>query len=260
MTGPYGEQHGDDRTGDDDRAETGADHEPEALDQLELEDDDDGRLPWLEGDDDYNDEPGSGGGMLRLVLIGVAALAVIVGGIWWTTNRKPDAALIADGGVIEAPDAPYKEKPADPGGKTFEGTGDTSFAVSEGKSRPVRLGQDDAPKPGVDLSSAPAVKPPGKPAAATAPAPATPSAAAAAPASGPGVQVGAFSSRELAETGWTRLSQRYSALSGLRHRVIEGQADIGTVYRLQAVAGSEAAAQGLCSRLKSAGLACQVKN
>ncbi|MDR2858363.1 MAG: SPOR domain-containing protein, partial [Novosphingobium sp.] len=49
-------------------------------------------------------------------------------------------------------------------------------------------------------------------------------------------------------------------LAGLRHRVIEGRADIGTVYRLQAVPGDAAAAQALCARLKAAGLACQVKN
>ena len=59
--------------------------------------------------------------------------------------------------------------------------------------------------------------------------------------------------------GWSRLTQQYSALSGQRYRIVEGKADIGTVFRLQAVPGDAAAAQALCGRLKSAGLACQVK-
>jgi hypothetical protein len=42
--------------------------------------------------------------------------------------------------------------------------------------------------------------------------------------------------------------------------VVEGQADIGTVYRLQAITADAGAAHALCSQLKAAGLACQVKN
>jgi hypothetical protein len=74
------------------------------------------------------------------------------------------------------------------------------------------------------------------------------------------VQVAAYSNRSQAEAGWTRLTSQYEALSGLHHRVVEGQADIGTVYRLQAMAGNLAAANALCSKLKAAGLACQVKH
>jgi cell division protein FtsN len=77
--------------------------------------------------------------------------------------------------------------------------------------------------------------------------------------SGPGVQVGAYSNRESAEKGWTRLSQQYEALSGVRYRIVEGRADIGTVYRLQAVPGDASAANRLCATLKGAGLSCQVK-
>jgi len=40
---------------------------------------------------------------------------------------------------------------------------------------------------------------------------------------------------------------------------VEGEADIGTVYRLQAVAGDAASANRLCSALKGDGVACQVK-
>ena len=73
------------------------------------------------------------------------------------------------------------------------------------------------------------------------------------------MQVGAYSSQAAAEAGWSRLSSSHDALKGLKHRVVEGSADIGTVYRLQAVAGDVASANALCASLKSSGVACQVK-
>lgn len=220
---------------------------------------DDTRLPWLESDDDEDDyEPAGSGQIIAFVLVGLVALALLVGGIWWLTHRDADGALPADGSTIEAPAEPYKVAPADPGGKTFDGTGDSSFAVSAGQTRPARLGQDIV----VDRE---AVEGP-QPVAPSAAASARPATAAATPAprptpqpSGIGVQVGAYSSAASAEAAWTRLSQQYTPLSGLHHRVVEGRADIGTVYRLQALAGNLAAAQALCGNLKAAGLACQVK-
>lgn len=207
------------------------------------------RLPWLEGDGDDEDEYTgySGGQVIALLAMGLLALAVIGGGIWWAMSHRQSQALVADGSVIPAPKQPYKEKPKDPGGKTFAGTGDTSFAVSEGQTRQARLGQSGTPKPVEPSPSA-------SPAAAKSAAPA------AAVPSGVGVQIAAYSNRTQAEAGWTRLSSQYEILSGLTHRVVEGQADIGTVYRLQVVAGDSSAAHGLCGRLKAAGLACQVKN
>jgi hypothetical protein len=74
-----------------------------------------------------------------------------------------------------------------------------------------------------------------------------------------GVQVGAYTSAADAEAGWSALSARHEALSGLKHRVVEGQADFGRVFRLQAVAADVAAANALCSALKAAGQGCQVK-
>ncbi|GGC25195.1 hypothetical protein GCM10011371_11010 [Novosphingobium marinum] len=251
-----------------------AEHEPVAedaagpyrSDELELTEEEE-RLPWLEGDDDDIDEGGYATGQLvMLALLGIAALALIFGGIWWATRDKGEPGLVAEGGVIEAPDTPYKEKPENPGGKTFEGTGDTSFAVSEGETRPARLGQDDAsPKPGFDTLDKGAQKkaaaekaPPAEKSAA--PAAASGSDDAASAPSGPGVQVGAFSTRALAESGWSKLSAQNEVLSGMRYRIVEGRADIGTVYRLQALPGDAAAARSLCSDLKAAGLSCQVKN
>lgn len=206
------------------------------------------RLPWLEADDD-DDEPAgpSAGQLIGLVLLGLAALGVIAGGIWWITHRDSGTELVADGGVIEAPKDPYKTAPEDPGGKTFDGTGDTSFAISKGQTRPARLGEEGAVPP--------------SPAVTAAPKQAEPAAADTAPAGdGVAVQIGAYSKQAVAEESWGRLAQQYDALSGVRHRVVEGRADIGTVYRLQAIAADAAEARALCSRLKSAGLACQVKN
>jgi cell division protein FtsN len=76
---------------------------------------------------------------------------------------------------------------------------------------------------------------------------------------GVGVQIGAFSSNATAEAAWSKLASTHEALKGLSHRVIEGKADIGTVYRLQAVAGDLSAASTLCQRLQAGGLKCQVK-
>lgn len=215
--------------------------------QLDLGDED-VRLPWLEGEDDEFEEQGSSGmgqGLL-LTVLGLVAVGLIVGGVFWAL-RKPERQLVADGGVIAAPKEPYKTRPENPGGEVVSGTGDTSFAVAEGQSRSPRIDdKDDTPKPGF-VSVDKRVK--------QAPSAATTEA----PLSGVGVQVGAYASRETAEAGWDTLKTQYPALSGVKHRIVEGKADIGTVYRLQAVPGDLAAAKTLCSGMKSAGLSCQVK-
>lgn len=205
---------------------------------------DDEQLPWLESDDDLEDEGPDTGRIVGFALAGLIALAAIVGGIWWATHRAAEQELVADGSTIAAPDAPYKVKPDAPGGKTFEGTGDASFKVGEGKTAEGQV------------AAVPAGKPATAPVPAATPVPATKAEPA---ASGVAVQVGAYSTREQAEAGWNLLVSRHDALQGVGHRVVEGRADIGTVYRLQAVPGSAAAANALCGRLKADGAACQVK-
>lgn len=233
-------------------------------DELDLGDEDDSRLPWLEGDDeDY--ETGGSGQLIAFVLGGLALLAALVAGIWWFT-RDDDGAPVADGSVVEAPAEPYKERPVDADAPQMEGTGDSSFAVSEGQAPPAQLGT-----PGASDKAAAAAEPgfasvnkgaaaaagPAKAAPASAPAAAAPATAPA--AGGVGVQVGAYSSRDKAEAAWSAMTGRHSALSGLSHRVVEGQADIGKVYRLQAVAADSGAASALCRSLRSAGQSCMVK-
>jgi cell division septation protein DedD len=214
---------------------------------------DEERLPWLEGDDDA-DEPGVDTARVAAFgVIGLLAVILVVGGIWWGTHGHFAGGPKPDGSTIAAPAGPYKTKPADPGGKTFVGTGDESFAVAEGKSREGVLATDNAPQSSVDptaaaTASAPAASAPAKPAAAPTP-----------EAKGVGVQVGAYSNRATAEAGWSKLVTQLPALHGVSHRIVEGRADIGTVYRLQAVAPDVAEANSLCAKLKASGGACQVK-
>lgn len=210
-------------------------------DRLALGDEE--RLPWLESADDVDlDEPTSDNG--RLIGFGVFAvllLAALVGGLYWLSHRGT-APAEADGSVIAASTEPYKVAPKDPGGKTFAGTGDVSFGVSEGA------------KPAANLAGSAA--PAAKPAAAS---PIAAAAGAASPTSGVGVQIGAFSTNAAAEAAWTKLVAGHAPLSGLSHRVLEGKADMATVFRLQAVAGDLATANALCSKLQAGGLKCQVK-
>lgn len=214
--------------------------------QLALANEDE-RLPWLEAGDDDNDEGGvDTGRIFGFALLAALVLAILVGAIWWFGQRGPDPELVADGSTIAGPDTPYKSKPTDPGGRKFA-EGNVAPAVGEGQSREGRIA-DAAPRPSVDV---PRITPvPG----------ASPSAAAAAPAGGGvAVQVGAYSSKAAAEAGWQKLLGQTTHLSGVSHRVIEGNADIGTVFRLQAMTGNAATASQLCSALKGDGVACQVK-
>jgi len=105
-----------------------------ALDETDL------RLPWLEPADEDGDEgldwPRIGkfaGGVAGFVLLSVLAI--------WLLRDWQLAPPEGDGSVIAAPDTPYKVRPENPGGKTFAGTGDTSYKVGEGIEREARIAQ-----------------------------------------------------------------------------------------------------------------------
>jgi hypothetical protein len=215
--------------------------------ELDLADTD--NLPWLESDAD-DDEAGGLDISQILAFAGalVVLLAAVVGAVWYVSNRASSADVVADGSVIEAPAGPIKERPEDPGGKQFAGTGNVAPLVGEGETRDAVVAA-----PAVPATPAPKPSPSASASAA---------AAAKAPAvdmSGVGVQLAAYSSRARAEQGWSDLARRTEVLSGVKHRVVEGKVDIGTVYRLQAVAGSRAEAEKLCAALKADGLDCQIK-
>lgn len=261
MTGPdNGGEHDGDWQDAADAAQAAAAHEvtqlggkpisatefDEAAQSARLALGDEERLPWLESADDVDyDEPASNNG--RMIAFGALALlllAAIIGGIYWLSHREATQTA-ADGSLIEASKEPYKIAPEDPGGKTFQGTGDSSFKVSEGE------------KPGANLAGGAATPAP-KPDAATPPK--APFAAAAIPATGGvGVQVGAFGSNASAEAAWSKLAGQHEVLKAMAHRAVEGKADIGTVYRLQAITPDMGAATALCNKLQAEGLKCQVK-
>ena len=211
--------------------------------QLRLAGDDD-TLPWLASDDD--DEEPEGGADYRILIFAVAALLAL-GGILWAAKAfladGDNGELLADGSTIEAPEGDYKVRPANPGGEEVAGTGDLSYEVGEGITREGQVGgAEPPPAPSVDLAQA-----------------GSPGAGGATATGGVGVQVGAFQTRATAEAGWTQLTSRHEALQGVAHRIIEGRADSGTIYRLQAVAADVAAAEALCRAIRGGGGDCQVK-
>jgi len=232
----------------------GSGEEPEYLDDDEFDEageqlsltDGEERLPWLESDDDYEQPGVDTGRIVAFAAVGLFAVVLILGAVWWFTSDRTDEDLVADGSTIEAPDEPYRTRPSDPGGQQVAGTGETSFEVAEGETVEGRIAEPsiDREQAAFTPSTAPSVAPSASPSAA---------------AGGIGVQVGAYSSREAAETGWSTLSGRINALQGRNHRILQGTADSGTIYRLQAVAGTVAEAETLCRSIKSQGGDCQVK-
>ena len=254
------------------------------------------RLPWLESDDRFDDgRTVDSTRVAGAVAGGLALLALVVGGVWYGTHHHAGGTPVADGSTLAAPAGNVKEAPKDPGGKTFAGTGDSSFALSQGQSRPAQLAADatrsasdvakgagaiaasaalaaaSAGADAVNAGKAPTASVGSRITAASdtatathAPAqtvkPSINSAAAVDTGAGDGglVQVGAYSTQASAEAGWVRLAGAHDALSGLRHRIVEGQADIGTVFRLQAIT-APGGAGALCDKLRGINVACQVK-
>ena len=235
-------------------------HEHERLDL-----DDGERLPWLEGDEE--DEYSERVSPTRVILAGLGALLVlggVVGGVWWTTHHRNTGQLVADGSTVSPPSPDYKQAPANPGGKTYQGTGDASYIVSQGHDRQAQLADDGGAGPAAAGGAGSAAKQ-----GSDKPVAARPSAAGTGPAAGEGassagpvggvVQIGAFSSADLAEAGWNRLSTQHPLLGQQHHRILQGQADIGTVFRLQVLTAA-GGGNALCARLRGEGLPCQVKH
>ncbi len=226
-----------------------------------LEDED--RLPWLEAveEDGEKDSPGAGK-LIAFVLIGLVAIGLIVGGLFWLGDRGGPAGADGEPELIAAPEGDYKVKPAEPGGMKVEGEGDTAFAASEGAE----------PRGAIDVTAVPeapvtpAPKQPAGPAAGAQqtaqnapPAPAAPQPKAAAPAApaagGPAIQLGAFSSQSAANNAWKALAGRFKYLEPLTHSVTPTTSGGKTLYRLRA---SGPGASNLCGRLRVAGESCVV--
>ncbi len=218
--------------------------------------DEDDRLPWLEAVEEEGDEGGpSALKLIVAVLIGLAAIGGIVGGIFWLGNR--DGAANRAPETIAAPEGPYKVKPDSPGGMTVEGQGATAFDAAQGGTPNASIDTDAVPEAPVTAQPkgpAPAAK---EPPILKAPPPTnapTAKADAAAPAAGGAtIQLGAFPNAATAEKAWKALSGRFAYLAPLSHSVVSAQVGGKTWYRLRA---SGPGAANVCGRLRVAGENC----
>jgi len=224
----------------------------------ELADED--RLPWLEAVEEDDGEGGPGlAKLIAAIFIGLVAIGVIVGGLFWLGNRGGPA---AGGDLIAAPGGDYKVRPENPGGMNVQGTGDTSFAASEGAQPKGNLNVNAVPETPVTQAPAPKAQPQSQ---APAPAPQTPPRPAPAPpqpapapaAAGATIQLGAFSSQAGATNAWRALSGRFRYLAPLSHSVVPVQSGGRTLYRLRA---SGPGAGDICRRLRVAGEDCSAVN
>jgi hypothetical protein len=213
--------------------------------------DEEDRLPWLEAvDEDEGREGPSPLKMIIGVLVLLVAIGAIVGGVFWMGNR--DAQETRDDQLIAAPEGDYKVKPDDPGGMPVEGQGGTAFAASEGADPKGAIDTSAVPEaPITEVKPAPAQKAP--PAAAPKQAAPQPAPKQAAAPSGPGIQLGAFSSQAGANSAWKALSGRFSYLAPLTHSVTPTSSGGRTLYRLRASGPGSA---NICGRLRAAGESC----
>ncbi|APE27057.1 SPOR domain-containing protein [Aurantiacibacter gangjinensis] len=225
-----------------------ADETLEAEEQLALDDDADD-LPWLEDDGEYEEEGGFDARLIWFALVGLLVIAGVLFAAWYLTRDNGDPELAETGSTIAAPDGPYKQRPDDPGGREVEGTGDTAYQVAEGESQRGRLSDDgsDAPQPSIDRDQ-------GEDDDAG-----EPEAAETAGANAVYVQIGAFTSRADAQAGWQNASNRYSGISGMRHRIVEAEVNGATVYRLQVIAADRAAGDAACRSIRNAGGDCYIR-
>lgn len=233
---------------------------------------DEDRLPWLEAvDDEGADDRVSTAKLVAFVVATIAALAIVVGGVWFM--RAQDAELKGDGKLIAAPAGDYKERPDTPGGMKVEGQGDSAFAASEGAEADGKI----------DLAAAPeaplkAEKPAASAPASDAPARSVATASVAAPggklvapppvraqsgrgaaaAEGSLVQLGAFDSEAVANATWVKLTKRFAYLAPLEKNIVTAEVGGRTYYRLRANAAGDAAS--VCGKLRVAGENCLVVN
>lgn len=236
----------------------------------ELDFDDEDRLPWLEpAIDDDDEERISPLRLLGLIIVGLALIGAVVAGVWWLQNRGNSNGDAGEGKLIASPGPNYKIAANEADAKKFEGEGDASYAASEGVVRDGRIDPSRVPEapitkttpaPTSGTKQAVTAKPSQK---VSAPVEdethARATTAAPKPASGGGmIQLGAYGSQSGARDAWTRLSKRFAYLAPLTSSVESAAVGGGTVYRLRATAGSQAAA--LCGRLKVAGESCIVVN
>ena len=215
-------------------------------------------LPWLQSVDD-EEEPRGVSARKMLAALGIVLLAALLVGATFFWIGRRDAQENAPPELIKADPAPYKVKPANPGGLDIAGESETAFETSAGQDTDSQLDlskvhqEDQAAPPATPAkqSAAPQAKPADatpQPQAQTAPAPK--------PTGGTGsvVQLGAFQNNAQAERAWTALSSRFSSVAALNKMIVPFSGGI----RLRAGAASPADARQICQTLKAAGENCFV--
>ncbi|MBT2187999.1 SPOR domain-containing protein [Sphingobium nicotianae] len=234
--------------------------------------DDRDRLPWLEpAGIEEEPERVSPLKVLGLVALGLALLGVIVGGGYWLKNKGQGGGG-ENAKLIAAKSATYKIPANASDAKEFQGEGDQAFEASEGGEATGKIDASKVPEtPRTDLKAvekkapetvkAPVAKPTVKAAVKNVPADTKKIAAGAGAAAAPGaarIQLGAFGSKDLAETVWKKLSGRFDYLAAATHSVEPVETGGKTLYRLRASAASAKDGDAMCGKLRVAGESCMV--
>jgi len=219
--------------------------------ELGLRDED--RLPWLEAVESEDDGEGIASGKLIAFLVaGLAAIGLVVGGVWWLRGQKEEPQ--GDGTLIAAPQGDYKVKPEAPGGMKVEGQGDSAFAASEGAEANGKVdttAQPEAPVVTQKPAPAPVAAKPVIVAKRTVTTTMAPSGGKLVPPAPAGtlIQLGAYDSEAVANTAWRALAAKTPALAKLPKLVVRANVGGKTYYRLRADAGSPAEAAALCGQV-----------
>ncbi|WP_343343652.1 SPOR domain-containing protein [Sphingomicrobium sp. XHP0239] len=211
---------------------------------------DEDRLPWLQ---EVEDDDSSGAISATKIAIGaaivIALLAAVAGTTFWLGRDATTGTATGEPELIAAPNTPYKIRPDDPGGLDLSEDSGTAFATSAGEDPDARL---DTERLGEQAPRIEVEEPASEPAT-----PATPEPGAAPPAL---VQLGAYSSRAKAETGWALLSSRFPEVAALDKRIVAATVNGQQLYRLRAGAPDAAAARSACAALDAAGESCVIVN
>lgn len=217
---------------------------------------------------------GSGGGKpppVTLIVSAVVLLALIVAvalfyrsGLRASTDAPPAVGVPVNGLKVEAP---ADAQPVDPeaGVRVYRDTTEPTDAepvFTPGPEAPQPRPAEIPPAPTAGGALAPAV-PAATPAPAPAPAPAVtaPTPAPAAAGGSSAVQIGAFSSREIADREYAAVAARFPQFaSGAQKGIQQVTASNGaTVYRTTFTGFNRERATAFCQALRSAGRDCLVR-
>lgn len=170
--------------------------------------------------------------------------------------------------LIPADAEPYKVKPEDPMGLDVEGQDQTLYAAGIGIDEGSRIDtaaipEQPLPRPGTNVGTAKNLLPPAmtpentpqnSPEIAQKPPETTPDPLKTTqkPTQKPTVQLGAFSTKERAETAWAVVTKKHG-LIGLTPLITALERDGKTLWRLRALGGN---ASEICARLTKTGDTC----